>query len=465
VTVHATATNNLIHVPGPLTWAQYIADPSQANATYLARRERRHNRTGRLGVSVDHERERVGYDFSVFINPKYLQRSERGTYRDFTRYHFGSSSMLHAAHDLGGRASTFTAGVDGAYQSGAILFYSLTAANERGTTLRDNKSEGARNLGVFAQDEIPLSSRLLLTLGARYDEIAYDYRSYVNPRLNAKRTFDGVSPKLGVSFALGANHAIYANVGGGVEAPAGNETDPATTLGLDTVTALNPLLDPVRSMTMELGTRRSGVASLFAWSYDAALYTTSVVNEIVPYQGGRFYFTAGRARRSGAELGASVLSSFGVSARTSLTLSRHRYVDYVVDSVHYGRPGASADYSGNQVVGVPSFFTTGQLSYQPTRAAWLRVDADARHTGEYYADDANRVTVPSHTVFDAGLSATANLGGAFVRARVAVENVTNKSFVASAFLNPDRNASGEPLAYEPGLPRTVIVSFSMSRTR
>lgn len=470
VSVHATAANNLVEVPGPLTWAQYLADPRQANAIYLARRERRHNRTGRLGVSVDHELgDGSGVDVSVFVNPKYLQRSERGTFRDFTRYHVGSSAMLHRAHALGGRRATLTAGVDAAYQSGAILFYDLDAAapGERGTTLRDNKSEGARNVGVLLQDELPLSDRLLLTLGARYDDINYDSRSFMDPKLNAARSFDGLSPKVGLSLRLGASGAVYANVGGGVEAPAGNETDPATTLGLDTVTAINPLLDPIRSTTFEIGARRAGtLGSSFVWSYDAAAYTTRVTNEIVPYQGGRFYFTAGRARRSGVEVGASLHAASGVSVRSALTLNRHRYVQYVVDSVHYGRPGASADYSGNKVVGVPDVIAGLQLSYQPPRLAWLRLEGETRHTGSYFADDANRVTVPAGTVFDAGVSAAREFGGAAsVRARLSVENVTDRRFVASAFLNPDRNAAGEYMAFEPGLPRTIAFSLTMSRVR
>ena len=41
--------------PGPLTQAQVDADPEQANATYLQRDERRYNRVGRLGVTVDHD--------------------------------------------------------------------------------------------------------------------------------------------------------------------------------------------------------------------------------------------------------------------------------------------------------------------------------------------------------------------------------------------------------------------------
>lgn len=467
VTVHATGTNNLIHMPGPLTWSEYVADPQQANATYLTRRERRHNRTGRLGVSIDHERsENTGFDVSLFVNPKYLQRSERGTYRDFTRYHFGTSVLAHTAHTLGGRKASLSVGGDAAYQSGAILFYNLTPEGERGTTLRDNKSEGARNAGLFLQDELPLTSRLVLTLGARYDEIAYDYKSFIDPTLNDKRTFDGVSPKIGMSFNFGPQHVVYANVGGGVEAPAGNETDPAPNAP-PPVKSLNPLLDPIRSTTFEVGTRQAGtLLTSFVWSYDVALYDTEVKHEIVPYQGGRFYFTAGRARRSGAELGASVQSSVGLGAQTALTFNRHRYVEYIVDSVFYNRPGATADYSGNKVVGVPDVMIDAEMFYQPTPLPWARLEVGARHTGLYFADDANRVEVPSQTVFDGGVSVLQTLrGGATLRARLAVDNLTNKHYVASAFLNPDRNAAGEAIAFEPGLPRTLVFSLSMTRAK
>ncbi|HEY8175361.1 MAG TPA: TonB-dependent receptor [Gemmatimonadaceae bacterium] len=466
VTVHATAANNLVHVPGPLTWDQYVQNPQQANPAYLTQRERRHNRTGRLGVNLEHERtEDTGFDVSVFVNPKYLQRSERNSFRDFTRYHFGSSALAHTKHALGGRQATLMAGGDAAYQSGAILFYNLVNG-ERGTTLNDNKSEGARNVGFFVQDELPITSRLSATLGARYDEIAYDYRSYINPALNAKKNFDGVTPKLGFSFLLGPSHVIYGNVGGGVEVPAGNETDPTPLTA--TPTALNPLLEPIRSTTYELGTRRGGTfRSDLEWSYDFALYNTEVKNEIIPYRGGRFYASVGRARRQGVELGLSLESGMGLGTHSALTFNRHRYVDYIVDSA-LTAPATTgkADYSGNKVVGVPDVMIGAEVFYQPKPIPWLRLELGARQNGSYFADDANNVTVPSQTVFDGGISvASVMSNGASLRARIAVDNLTDKRYVASAFLNPDRNAAGLPIAYEPGLPRTLVFSLSMTHAR
>ncbi len=178
-----TAANNLMHVPGPLTQAQVDANPDQANATYLARDERRYNRGGRLGVFAEHAIDSTtSVSTMLYVNPKYLQRSERNTYRDFTRYHLGGNVVARKDVTLGDTKSRVTLGIDDAYQDGAILFYTLSSTAGRGTTLSDNKGEGANNFGVFLQDELTVTDRLTLLLGARYDQVTYNYRSFLpNP--------------------------------------------------------------------------------------------------------------------------------------------------------------------------------------------------------------------------------------------------------------------------------------------
>ncbi|MEO8333712.1 MAG: hypothetical protein ABI664_01985 [bacterium] len=42
--------------------------------------------------------------------------------------------------------------------------------------------------------------------------------------------------------------------------------------------------------------------------------------------------------------------------------------------------------------------------------------------------------------------------------------MTDTKYVGSAFLNPDL-LNGAPAVFEPGMPRTVIVSFSVGRIR
>jgi outer membrane receptor protein involved in Fe transport len=51
-----------------------------------------------------------------------------------------------------------------------------------------------------------------------------------------------------------------------------------------------------------------------------------------------------------------------------------------------------------------------------------------------------------------------------VRAFVTVENLLDRRYTASAFLNPDR-LGGAPLAFEPGLPRGVVIGLSVGHRR
>ena len=453
--VYAVASDNVFRIPGPLTVTQVAADPRQANATYLARDERRENLVGRLGLTLDHEMsDRLGVSAMAFVNPKVLHRSERGTYRDFTRIHAGGNAVVRVAT---GTRGTLLVGSDFAVQDGAILFYSLSAQQTRGDTLRDNKGEGAQNAGLFVTEEIT-TGRWAVALGARYDAITYNYRNYIDPSINARKRFTGVTPKLGVTYLLAPRHTVYASVGGGIEVPAGNETDPAPPL--DTVTALNPLLDPVRSTTYEVGTKRV-VGSL---TYDAALYQTAVKNEIVPYRGGRFYFTAGKVRRRGAELGLRLAAGSGVVLHTALTYTDHRYTQYVVDSAYYGAPGASANYSGNRVVGVPQFTYAGAVEFAPPAVRPLELRVGLQGMSRFFADDANQVTVPAYRLVSVtvGASEPISIGGGFgVRGFVTVNNLFDRPYIASAFLNPDVVA-GEAVAFEPGLPRHVVVGVTLT---
>jgi iron complex outermembrane receptor protein len=471
------ASLNRFHIPGPLTREQMDADPTQANATYLARRERRDNKLGRVALALDHQvGDAQGFSAMLFAQPKYLQRSERGTYRDFNRYHIGGNALYRAAGRLGEHArGTFSVGTDVAYQDGTILFYSLSATQDRGATLQQNKREGANNFGVFVSEDIEIGDRWVLDVGARWDAITYSYSDNITPSANTTKSFTRTTPKLGLTFKPSAAHSWYVSIGGGVEAPAGNETDPEAGTP-NAVFAINPLLDPIVSTTYEAGTRRTwapSAADAFVRSvqYDVAAFFTTVTNEIVPYNGGRFYFTAGEAERKGVEVGTTITARGGWSLKGSVTLMDATYASYVVDSVHYGKSGAVADYSGNQIVGIPQATFHSTLGWAPAALRGVQLQAGVHHIGSYVVDDANTIDVPSSTVLNAGIVGTRpwSLGNGFgVRGSVMVTNLTDARYVGSAYLNPDKitvNGTQVPAVYEPGLPRQVIVSLSVGSAK
>ena len=467
--VQLAAASNLFRIPGPLTPSAFATDPQGANPTYLARDERRFNRLMRLGVTLEQPiGESQDIAAMLFINPKYLQRSERNTFRDFTRYHVGGNGSWGVRFATGGVAHRLRAGGDFAYQDGSIQFYDLTPAGTRGTNLRANKGEAAQNAGVFVQDELSIGERLTLVVGARYDDLAYFYRDFITPAINASRRFQRVSPRGGVSWRANRSTSLYASYGSGVEIPAGNETDPPAVGVPGPVTALNPLLDPILSRTAEAGVRqqvnftRGFVHNL---SLDAAVYRTMVNGEPVPYNSGRFYLTAGKVQRRGLELSVASAFAAGLSARVTGTFSKNSYDRYTIDSTYLGVPGASAVLDGNAVVGLPGTVLNGSVGWRPPAAAWLAFELGAQGNTRYWADDRNTVNVPGNTVWRASVSAERTMaGGVVVRALVAAENLLDADYVGSAFINPDY-AAGQPLVYEGGLPRALLVSLSFRRSR
>ena len=118
-----TAATDLFHIPGPLTLAQAETTPRSANATYAARDERRFNRVGRIGVTADHAiTANSALSAMMFYNPKVLQRSERGTFRDFNRYHLGGNAVFRAQSPLEIDSVDRLSLGDGAHQDGTFCF-------------------------------------------------------------------------------------------------------------------------------------------------------------------------------------------------------------------------------------------------------------------------------------------------------------------------------------------------------
>ncbi len=468
--VFVVSASDLFHIPGPLTLAQFNADPKQANSVYEQRDERRFNRLGRIGLNVSHqinsENEVSGM---LYVNPKYLQRSERGTFRDFTRYHLGGNFIYRNTQKFSDNIENkITVGFDEDYQDGAILFYSLSATNGRGSELRSNKREGANNSGVFVQDDIIISNRIDFIVGARYDNITYYSEDFLAPEFGLQeKSFKTITPKVGISYRITPTNSIYMNYGGGIEVPAGNETDPAGTYGQDTVYLINPLLEPIKSKTYEIGNKQiyyfGGNNFIQSLSYDLALYLINITNDIIPYRGGRFYFTAGKSQRKGLEFGTRINFNYGLTMDAALTISDNKYKEYAVDSVYYGVPGRIANFADNKTAGIPGRFYNLGITYQPELLSGFFVNINLNGIGNYFVDDANTIEVPAYNIINAslGFNEEIKISDIFsLKGFISINNILDEKYAASAFINPDI-LNGEPVYLEPGLPRNFTASISI----
>lgn len=479
VGVHLLAGNVNYQIPGPLNLTQYQQDPSMSadtstfNPTFIQRNERRNNTSGRIGITVDHAlTETLSLSAMTYLQSKFLQRSERNTFRDFTRYHMGGNFIMKSSNQLSSSLSSmFLIGMDYQYQDGAILFYNLINGN-RGNTLLTNKREGAQNMGFFLQEELMLEDEFSLIVGGRYDKISYFNEIYIDGGQSVftsqDMSYERFTPKVGITWRMNEDMSLYANVGGGIEVPAGNETDPPASLNSFVI---NPLLKPIESTSFEMGYKSQ--LSTNAWlglgaaelKTDIALYSISTINDIIPYAGGRFYFSAGKTERMGLEFSHSIRWNHGLSLSLSLTASKNMYTEYTIDSIVDGvNTGESfVDYANKDIAGIPSLFGSAQVKYAPEFLKGLQIGVDYRYCGHYYADDANTLDVDPFAMVDCSISYDMNISDDIsMRVFGRVMNLFDETYMSGVWINPERPRCVGPAYIEPGLPRNIAAGISLT---
>lgn len=468
--IFASGVTNMFHVPGPLTESQYNNNPQSANIFYSNRDERRHNKIVKLGFTFDYKfDEHNSIDVMSFISPKFLQRSERGTFRDFTRYFTGGNLVYKNNLGFGNSFHNyFVAGIDEAYQDGAILFYNLSPSNGRGDKLRTNKREGANNFGAFIQNELIYDDKISIIAGGRYDAVTYYSENFLDTRIgHNEKVFEKFTPKVGLTYRVTPSISLFTNIGGGVEVPAGNETDPLSTFGDDKLFLLNPLLEPIISTTYEMGTKQIwffGDENLINYlMLELSAYRINIKNDIIPYSGGAFYLTSGKSHRNGIELYAESELRGNIKLKTSFTYLNSEYDDYLVDSLHYNKPGRIANYSGNKTAGIPEYFYNLTFEYKPDFLKHILFSYTLGGTSSYFVDDANQIEVPSSSISNIKLALIKPvniIGGIYITGFISVNNLFNTKYISSSFINPDILGGG---AYyiEPGLPRNYLFSVSL----
>src|SRR5690606_2498608 len=111
-----------------------------------------------------------------------------------------------------------------------------------------DQNESVRSRGIFLQNELSISEQLLLTMGIRFDEVVFDVtdRYLSDGDDSGRRTLDGTSPMVGLTYAFSPNLNLYATYSTAFETPTTTEfNDPSGGGGF------NPTLDPQEASNIE----------------------------------------------------------------------------------------------------------------------------------------------------------------------------------------------------------------------
>lgn len=434
--------------PGALTLAQFQSNPRLADQPSVNKLARKEVQQIQVGVSASRLLARDEISASAYVGGRSLYNPLTFAVVDFGRRTLGASGRFTHIFDVA-RPNRLTVGFDLQAQNDSRRNFTNCNDNppptlatsscpvigaERGSLTLDQR-ELVSGLGAYLNDEVRITERFRVSGGVRADNVKFEVRDRLiagdNPDDSGERTLRAVTPYLGIVSRITPDQSIYANISSAFETPT------ATELGNrpDGTAGINQDLAPQKSTTYEVGSK-GGIGR--ALSYDVALFSTRVRDELVPYEilgsGGRRYFrNAGLTNRRGGELGISV-DSRPIAFNSSYSYSDFRFARFVTDS---------GTFDGKRIPGIPVH--RGQVSATIARGVVFGV-IEAEAAGWSFVDDANSARAPSYQVVHLRGGARKLLGLPGTSAVAGVQNLFNRAYSPSLSVNAARGKFFEPAA-------------------
>lgn len=438
------------HLPGELTADEMAANPRQANpvamalgGTSLALDEFRFGGTYRRDFTAA-QLEATGYYTprglayllieTVRLNQGFVNRG-------------GSGRVVIPA--LFGTTARLTTGLD--YQNTPIRTGSFgrTDTPLAGRALSEVE-ESATTVGPFALVDIPLADRLSAAAGVRYDHITFSTENLLRPQ-DGRSTllYERVSPRVGVTFRLADNLAVYSSYNEGFEAPILDQlrNSPAP----DGEFVANQSVKPLEIRAFEVGAR----GQVGRLNFEVAAYRQRTNNLIVnqgflrpPPLTGQFsaVVNAGKVDQSGLELGATLRPFTGMQMTGTYTFSDFTYRDFV---------SGGQVVTGHRLPGVPTHEIFAGVNYRTTGG--LSASFDVQRVGRFFLDDLNTASNEPSVIANLRLGYRLGLTrGLELSPWVGLQNLRDRIYVSQTRPNAAAGRYFNPL---PGLTLLAGVRF------
>ncbi|MBK7596669.1 MAG: TonB-dependent receptor [Gemmatimonadetes bacterium] len=361
--------------PGALTAAEVASDPDLAAPNNLLRNAGKAVRQKQFSLGLDDARG----DWTSEVRLWLLTRSlENPLAAPAPAPNPADEGLWVGLDRLGGglRASTtrrwgqhqVTAGVDLQSSRDDRVNRRHRQGTPFGPLLLDQR-ETVGEAGLFAQATI-VRGAWQLRSGVRWDHTSFDVADALGSGSGA-RSMAAVSGSASLTRAVG-RATTWASLSTAFETPTTTELANRP----DGSTGLNRVLDPQRSVSMEVGVR----SSLPFGQIEASAWATATQDAITPFQdvGGRsFYTNAGKTRTRGVEAAAQASLRPGIMGLATVTVTDATFRDYLLNGVRL---------DGRRIAGIPR--AVARLGVRGT-VARIGFDIDHALASSQYGDDAN----------------------------------------------------------------------------
>lgn len=256
-----------------------------------------------------------------------------------------------------------------------------------------------------------LDDTVLLTLGARHQQLVVNGYDYNTGNLNSAYDKSRTSPAAGIVFKATQELSAYANY---VESLSPGDTAPALS-GNTPVANKGEILAPYVAKQKEVGLKYDGgrlgaSAALFSIDKPRAFFDPVSAN----------YSATGKDRHNGLELNVFGEPMRGLRLLGGLTL---------LDAKQKSTGDATTD--GKRVIGVPKTQGSFGVEWDIPMVRGLSLDARVTATGSSYADATNTLKVAGWSRLDIGARYVTEISGKLVTFRGRIDNVADRDYWAS----------------------------------
>jgi iron complex outermembrane receptor protein len=349
----ASAVQSRSQLPGSLTRAQLSSGARQANAASLAGRQKRDYELYRLAnrTVIDFDggvlELTAGYSYKDLFHPIFQVLQQRSN-------DYNAGFRYVDEHAIAGRTNRIVFGASPSWNRvNDDRFTNVAGGKGARAAESDQRS---RNVTVYAEDQLDLSSRWTLIAGVQWTDSQRRYadRFLANGDQSLEAAYHRLSPKLGFLWQVARDWTVYGNVSDSFEPPSFGELSGGP--GVD-------LLDAQAARTLEIGTR--GRSARVQW--DVSAYSARVHDELLGLNGpgGQPLGTvnAPRTLHQGLEAGAQIAITQQVSWNSSWLWSRFRFDD-------------NASYGDNSLPGIPEHFYRGEITWAPAGGYFVAINTE-----------------------------------------------------------------------------------------
>lgn len=338
-----------------------------------------------------------------------------------------------------------------------------TIVQERPDAWLSNYEADLKNYALYSQFELNPHERLRITLGARYDKMAFDYINHLDGSAGQK-AYEQITPKVGATYELSQDKGVYVNYSQGFSPPGLTSVFRKNTNAAAGEPEFYYNLEPARFNNFEVG---GWGAFLDNKVYvDAAIYQMTGTKELLNVRqpdNSTDYQSAGKTLHRGVEYGLTYSPTTEWFIRVGGTNAVHRFVDFELSRQS---SDGIRNVNGKDMPQAPRWVANSEVTWKPASINGLRLSLEWQRIGSWYQDQVNNVKYEDKGFLGLrGVSYLNLRAGYTIRGLEIFSNVMNLTDELYANAATRSNASNARTTFTPAAPRTFVLGIQYTVNR